>query len=110
MRWLERYLAEDSSRLRHFAEIVASLALRDPDRRSVDRGARELEGRTIYCSGDRRCCRSSSMRWIRMPSRPVRVQSTLGKAPAFAGVESAAQLEFDEVALRSSLLPKLSRA
>ncbi len=28
MRWLERYLAEGSPRLRHFAEIVASLAKR----------------------------------------------------------------------------------
>jgi hypothetical protein len=26
MRWLERYLAESSPRLRHFAEITASLA------------------------------------------------------------------------------------
>jgi hypothetical protein len=31
MRWLERYLAEDSPRLRHFAEIVAGLASRNPE-------------------------------------------------------------------------------
>jgi hypothetical protein len=29
MRWLERYLAEDSPRLQHFAEIAARLAKRD---------------------------------------------------------------------------------
>jgi hypothetical protein len=29
-RWLERYLAEGSPRLRHFAEITASLAGREP--------------------------------------------------------------------------------
>jgi hypothetical protein len=29
MRWLERYLAEGSPRLRHFAEITASLADKD---------------------------------------------------------------------------------
>ncbi len=29
MRWLERYLAEGSPRLHHFAEIVASLAKRE---------------------------------------------------------------------------------
>jgi len=29
MRWLERYLAESSPRLRHFAEITASLAERE---------------------------------------------------------------------------------
>ncbi|HEX2345298.1 MAG TPA: hypothetical protein VHI12_01820 [Gaiellaceae bacterium] len=38
------------------------------------------------------------------------VKGRLGKAPALAAVEGAGQLEFDEVALRSSLLPKLSRA
>lgn len=30
MRWLERYLAEGTPRLQHFAEIVASLAKREP--------------------------------------------------------------------------------
>jgi hypothetical protein len=30
MRWLERYLTEDSPRLQHFAEITASLAKREP--------------------------------------------------------------------------------
>jgi hypothetical protein len=30
MRWLERYLTEGSPRLRHFAEITASLAKREP--------------------------------------------------------------------------------
>lgn len=30
LRWLERYLAEGSPRLRHFAEITVSLARRDP--------------------------------------------------------------------------------
>ena len=29
LRWLERYLAEDSPRLEHFAEITMSLARRD---------------------------------------------------------------------------------
>ena len=31
LRWLERYLAESSPRLQHFAEITASLAQREPD-------------------------------------------------------------------------------
>jgi hypothetical protein len=31
MRWLERYLTEDSPRLQHFAEITASLASREPE-------------------------------------------------------------------------------
>jgi hypothetical protein len=31
MRWLGRYLTEGEPRLRHFAEVVASLASRDPD-------------------------------------------------------------------------------
>jgi hypothetical protein len=30
MRWLERYLAESSPRLRHFAELATSLAKRAP--------------------------------------------------------------------------------
>jgi hypothetical protein len=30
MRWLERYLTEGTPRLQHFAEVVASLARRDP--------------------------------------------------------------------------------
>ena len=30
LRWLERYLTEDSPRLLHFAEITASLAKREP--------------------------------------------------------------------------------
>jgi hypothetical protein len=30
LRWLERYLTEGSPRLRHFAEITASLARREP--------------------------------------------------------------------------------
>ncbi len=30
MRWLERYLAESSPRLQHFAEVTASLARRHP--------------------------------------------------------------------------------
>ena len=30
MRWLERYLTEGSPRLKHFAEITASLAKLDP--------------------------------------------------------------------------------
>jgi hypothetical protein len=30
MRWLERYLAEGSPRLQHFAQITASLATLDP--------------------------------------------------------------------------------
>jgi hypothetical protein len=30
MRWLERYIAESSSRLRHYAEMVASLAQPEP--------------------------------------------------------------------------------
>jgi hypothetical protein len=33
LRWLERYLGEGSPRLRHFAEIAADLAKRDPDAR-----------------------------------------------------------------------------
>jgi hypothetical protein len=55
MRWLERYLTEGSPRLRHFAEIVASLAGRDPDhvrhravrlrrRHPLCRGAGRMEG------------------------------------------------------------------
>ena len=32
MRWLERYLTEGTPRLHHFAEVVASLAGRDPER------------------------------------------------------------------------------
>ncbi len=31
MRWLERYLTENSPRLQHFAEVAASLAKRAPD-------------------------------------------------------------------------------
>ena len=31
MRWLERYIVEDSPKLMHFAKVVASLAGRDPD-------------------------------------------------------------------------------
>jgi hypothetical protein len=31
MRWLERYLTEGEPRLQHFAEVVASLASRDPE-------------------------------------------------------------------------------
>ena len=31
MRWLERYLAEGSPRLQHFAEITASWATLEPD-------------------------------------------------------------------------------
>ena len=31
LRWLERYLAEGTPRLRHFAEIATSLAKRDPE-------------------------------------------------------------------------------
>ena len=31
MRWLERYLAESSPRLQHFAEIAGSLAKREPN-------------------------------------------------------------------------------
>jgi hypothetical protein len=31
MRWLERYLTENSPRLRHFAEVATSLAAREPD-------------------------------------------------------------------------------
>jgi hypothetical protein len=31
MRWLERYLAEGSPRLQHFAEIAHELAQREPD-------------------------------------------------------------------------------
>jgi hypothetical protein len=30
LRWLERYLTEGSPRLKHFAEITASLAKREP--------------------------------------------------------------------------------
>jgi hypothetical protein len=30
MRWLERYLTEGSPRLKHFAEVVTSLAQREP--------------------------------------------------------------------------------
>lgn len=30
LRWLERYLAEGSPRLRHFAELTARLARREP--------------------------------------------------------------------------------
>jgi hypothetical protein len=30
LRWLERYLAETSPRLQHFAEITVSLAKREP--------------------------------------------------------------------------------
>lgn len=30
LRWLERYLAEGSPRLRHFAELTANLARREP--------------------------------------------------------------------------------
>jgi hypothetical protein len=30
MRWLERYLTEGAPRLRHFAEITAALAKREP--------------------------------------------------------------------------------
>jgi hypothetical protein len=30
MRWLERYLTEGEPRLKHFAEITASLARREP--------------------------------------------------------------------------------
>jgi hypothetical protein len=30
MRWLERYLAESSPRLKHFAEITTGLASREP--------------------------------------------------------------------------------
>jgi hypothetical protein len=33
LRWLERYMSEGSPRLRHFAEITAELARRDPDGR-----------------------------------------------------------------------------
>jgi hypothetical protein len=41
LRWLERYLAEGSPRLQHFAEITASLAKREPlDRWLIQ--AREL--------------------------------------------------------------------
>jgi hypothetical protein len=32
LRWLERYLAEGSPRLQHFAKITASLAELEPDR------------------------------------------------------------------------------
>jgi hypothetical protein len=31
MRWLERYLSEGTPRLQHFAEIVSSLASRNPE-------------------------------------------------------------------------------
>jgi hypothetical protein len=31
MRWLERYLTEGEPRLQHFAEVVESLASRDPE-------------------------------------------------------------------------------
>jgi hypothetical protein len=31
MRWLERYLAEGTPRLQHFAEVAAGLASRQPD-------------------------------------------------------------------------------
>jgi hypothetical protein len=31
MRWLERYLTESEPRLEHFAQVVASLASRDPE-------------------------------------------------------------------------------
>jgi hypothetical protein len=31
MRWLERYLTEGEPRLQRFAEVVASLASRDPE-------------------------------------------------------------------------------
>jgi hypothetical protein len=31
MRWLERYLAESSPRLRHFAQVATSLAKREPE-------------------------------------------------------------------------------
>lgn len=31
LRWLERYLAEGTPRLQHFAEVAVSLARREPD-------------------------------------------------------------------------------
>jgi hypothetical protein len=31
VRWLERYLTESTPRLQHFAEVVVSLARRDPE-------------------------------------------------------------------------------
>ena len=44
MRWLERYVAESSPRLQHFAEITASLAKCDP-RSCGETGRRKRECR-----------------------------------------------------------------
>jgi hypothetical protein len=52
----------------------SSLAFSAPPLSSPGAGNQRQLLPALYCSGDWRCRRSSSMRWIRMPSRPVAVK------------------------------------
>lgn len=84
MRWLERYLTEDSPSLQHFAEVTASLAKRDP----------EAEGLAQSDVPPARPCgvvcedRFPGHSWPKRPRRPSGARRCLGMASFRCGLPS----------------------